>query len=592
MRPVRIRIGGIERGPFAVVVVGGSLVAVGLSARTQWWVGALVATALLATVAVEVGGRTAARALIDVGAYRFGWAERARLRADLPRAWNVEVAAGVCGVTGTDSTLAAMIQLAPDLDLPTIIAEKSIYTEDTLAVAALLPMLDQFGIGFDIDIVTTGQRIRPTGAYSMLYDQLVGSHPVVGHRLTWLVVRLDQQRNLAALARRGACEVVAPRVLASAAHRIAQRLREDGVAANVLPADALHEATRLLHAGVELSDLRETWRHLDSSVPGRSVTSFQVDWTRLNGATLDDCWTWNRGHTTVVVSLSGESAGPRALVRYVGPPAASAPVDYLRPLSGRQSEALLASLPTPISIRALPLEDSNSGIAPPELLADLTVAIGPNGQILGSLVGQPRHSLALPLYDPARYNPRRRTVDVHALLPVAQQIVLRAMAVGADVEVHSARPDRWRQLVDAIGDPYSLRMADDGKTPEQAVAQADSPPATIAVFDQVPVRASGAHTTVTIRDPGGSRRRTADLTIEQVGDATVDVSIPMRTVRVDLIEPRGETRYLQPPMRAPVGPYPVGQTALGEFATELPMAISAPGSAVGPVPVAETRRVN
>lgn len=114
-----------------------------------------------------------------------------------------------------------MIQLAPDLDLPTVIADTSIYTEDTVPVDALVPLLDQYGVQVDIDIVTTGQRVRPTGSYSMLYDQLIGSHPVVGDRLTWLVVRLDQERNLRVLNRRGPCEVVAPKALAAAAHRIA-----------------------------------------------------------------------------------------------------------------------------------------------------------------------------------------------------------------------------------------------------------------------------------------------------------------------------------------------------------------------------------
>lgn len=584
----RVRIGGVERGPFAVVVIGGSLVVVALSARTPWWVGVIVSAVLLTTVTVEVGGRTAARTLLDWAVYRSGRDARAWLLAYYPEIRDVEVAAGVCGVSGTDSTLVAMIQLAPDLDLPTIIAEKSIYTEDTVSTAMLLPMLDHFGISVDIDIVTTGQRIRPIGSYSMLYDQLVGRHPVVGHRLTWLVVRLDQMRNLHALTQRGSCAVVAPKALASAAHRIAHRLREYGFAAHALPSEAMLEATRLLHAGVELSELRETWRRMESPVPGRSVTSFLVDWNRLGGLTLDDCWTWNRGHTTLVVSLSGEATGPRALVRYVGPPLTGSPVDYLRPLSGRQSEALLASLPTPTSIRALPVEEWEDDTAP-ELLADLTVAIGPNGQILGSLTGQPRHTLALPLYDPARYNPRRRTIDVQAALPVAQQIVLRATAVGADVEVHSARPESWRQLVAAIGDPGSLRMAQDPSNGDSAGSEPDAPPVMIAVFDQVPARASSAHTTVTIRDPGGPRRQNADLTIEQVGDATVDVSIPMRTVRVDLIEPRGETRYLQPPMYAPDG---LHTASGGELHGELPLAIPAPGSTVDPVPVPDTRYVN
>ncbi|WP_330257065.1 type VII secretion protein EccE [Nocardia sp. NBC_00565] len=539
-----IRVGGIEQGPFGVAVVGGSLVVTGLSVHTPIWASAAVVTVLLVTVAVQVNGRTTSRWLIDWAEYRFGRADRARALTGPAAVEDVEVAAGVCGIRAEGTWLTAMIQLAPNLDLPTVIAEKSIYTEDTVPVDALRGLLDQFGLAVDIDIVTTGQRVRSTGNYSMLYDQLIGSHPVVGHRLTWLVVRLDMERNLELLQRRGPCAVVAPKALATAAHRIAGRLRERSIAAHALPATALIEATRLLHAGVELSDLRETWTCMESSVPGRCVTSFLIDWNRLDGAGLDDCWSWNRGRTTLVVSLTDAAAGPRAIARYIGPPVTDAPPDYLRPLTGQQATALLASLPTGTSIRAVPTDESGDDIAPDELFAELTIAIGPNGQILGSISGQPRHTLALPLVDPARFNPRRRTIDVHADLPVAQQIVLRAMVVGADVEVHSGRPHRWWQLVAAVGDPESLRLAPEaGAGGDGGQASPAPSSATITVFDNMPPQASTAHTTVTISEPGGPRRRSVDLAIDQVSATAVDVSIPMRTVRVDLIEPRGETRY-------------------------------------------------
>ncbi|WP_329411962.1 type VII secretion protein EccE [Nocardia vinacea] len=541
-----IRVGGIERGPFAVAVFGGSLVVTGLWAHTPIWASAVVVTVLLVTVALQVNGRTTSRWLLDWAEYRFGRAARAAVLTDSAEVRDVRVAAGVCGIRAEGTVLTAMIQLAPNLDLPTVIAEKSIYTEDTVPVDALVGLLEQFGLAVDIDIVTTGQRVRSTGNYSMLYDQLIGSHPVVGHRLTWLVVRLDMERNLELLQRRGTVAAVAPKALATAAHRIAGRLRERSIAAHALPATAMVEATRVLHAGVELSDLRETWTCMETSVPGRCVTSFLIDWARLDGAGLDDCWAWNRGRTTLVVSLTDAATGPRALARYVGPPVTNAPPEYLRPLTGMQATALLATLPTGTSIRAVPAEESGNDIAAGELLPELTIAIGPNGQILGSISGQPRHTLALPLFDPARYNPRRRTIDVHADLPVAQQIVLRAMVVGADVEVHSVRPHRWWQLVAAVGDPESLRLAPDADA-NATVGQAGSGPppssATIAVFDNLPPQISTAQTTVTISEPGGPRRRSVDLAINQVSATAVDVSIPMRTVRVDLIEPRGETRY-------------------------------------------------
>ncbi|MEV6427527.1 type VII secretion protein EccE [Nocardia sp. NPDC051463] len=538
-----IRTAGVERVPFAVIVIIGSPFLVALSARTPLWVGATVVTVLLMTVTVRINGRTGVRWLLDWVEYRFKRTARAYERSRPARVQDIEVAAGLCGIHESGTTLVAMIQLAPNLDLPTVISERSLYTEDTMSVETLLPMLDHFGIAVDIDIVTTGQRVRSSGSYSMLYDQLIGSHPVVGDRLTWLVVRLDMERNLAALARRGPCAVTGPKALAAAAHRIAGRLRERGIEAQALPASAVRDATRLLHGGVELSDLRETWSCLESSAPGRCVTSFLIDWTRLDGVGLDDCWAWNRGRTTLVVSLTDGGSGPRALVRFVGPAVTTEPPDYLRLLKGSQSVALMASLPTATSVRALRGDEKGADIAPEDIAAELVVAIGPNGQILGSLSGQPRHTLALPLFDPARYNPRRRTIDVHAMLPVAQQIVLRAMVVGADVEVHSSRPQSWKQLVAAVGDARSLRLvAEPGPGGAVPADDADTP-ATIAVFDQLPPRASNAPTTVTISEPGGPRRRVVDLTINQVSATAVDVGIPMRTVRVELIEPRGETRY-------------------------------------------------
>ncbi|MQY23854.1 type VII secretion protein EccE [Nocardia macrotermitis] len=544
----------LERGPVATVVVGGSFVLAGAWGRLPWWIAPTVVTVLLTTVIVRVNGRTAARWLLDWAGYRTGRTARARDRVDPLSVQDVTVAAGVCGIHDAGATLVAMIQLAPNLDLPTVISESSLYTEDTVPVDALLPMLHQYGLEIDIDIVTTAQRVRSASSYSMLYDQLIGPHPVVGDRRTWLVVRLDQERNLDALTRRGPVAVSGPRALATAAHRIAGRLRERGTAAHALPAEAVREATRLLHAGVELTDLRERWGHLESSVPGRFVSSYLIDWTRLDGAGLDDCWTWNRGRTTLVVSLAGGALGSRGLVRCVGPAPTMSPPGYLRPLGGRQSVAMLATLPTGTSTRDVPGDDSGDDLAPAELLAELPIAIGPNGQILGAISGQPRHTLALPLFDPAHYNPQRRTIDVHAELPVAQQIVLRAMVVGADVEVYSARPQRWSQLVSVVGDPMSLRLADPAETGNDP-APDDGAPATIAVFDQMPPRVSAAHTTVTISEPGTPHRRSADLSIDQVSATSVDVGIPMRTVRVELIEPRGESRYFEgPPASSAMSP--------------------------------------
>ncbi|WP_280396318.1 type VII secretion protein EccE [Nocardia brasiliensis] len=555
MRMPRVRPGAVERGPLTVLVFGASLLLIALSARGFWSVGVVVTIMLVLAVTIRVDGRTPYGRLCDVAAFRHGHAARRAELSRVPLISEVEVTAGICGVRQAGGTVIAMIQLVPNLDLPTVIADKTIYTEDTVPLAALLPLREQYGLVIDLDIVTTGSRTRSTGGYTMLYDQLIGANAVVGSRVTWLVARLDQRRNLAALSRRGPVAVVAPRALATAAHRIATRLREQGIGAQPLPAAAMSDALRLLHAGVELSDLRERWSCLQSSVPGRCVTSFLVDWSQLGADGLAACWSTNRGHTTLVVTVGEEAGGPRALVRYIGPPVAAARYGYLRSLPGRQSVALQASLAGEATVSGLASSHDSSADRPP---AELTIPIGPNGQVLGSLEGRPRHALALPLFDPTGYNPRRRTVEVHAKLSVAQQIVLRATAVGADVEIYTARPNRWRHLVAAVGDPSSLRLV-----AEHATAS-DAPTASIAVFDHVAPRATAAQTTVTISDPGGPRAGGADLVIDQVSTSAVDISMSTRTVRVDLIEPRGETRYLDaisdPPevAAAPVVAIPAG----------------------------------
>ncbi|WP_306360027.1 type VII secretion protein EccE [Nocardia sp. CC227C] len=555
---------GAEPGPVAGAVFIAVLLVVVLSRTHPWWVAALVLVLWSTVVVVPVGQRTGYRWLRDWIGYRAGRSARSHELVRPKPVVDVRVAAGVCGIRRGDTSLIAMIQLAPNLDLPTIIGAGTTYTEDTVPVPVLAEMLDQYGITIDIDIVTTGRRVRSVGSYGMLYDQLIGTDPAVGDRLTWLVLRLDVERNLEPLARRGSAAAAAPKALASAAHRVAARLREIEIAAHPLPAEDMQAATRLLHTGFELTDLRESWRMLVGPVPTRHVTSYEIDLARIDDA-LDSCWTWHTGRTTLTVALTSRAGGSgtgaaedrevevRALARYVGPGPEVGRPGYLHPLTGRQGAALLASLPVggrdqlhrigrprrvdPVVWRV--------GAELEEAAARLRMPIGPSGQILGAISGRSEHNLALPLYDPVRYNQRRRTVDVHAELLIAQQIVLRTVAVGADVEIHSSRPAEWQHLVDAVGDPRSLRLSGaHGPIGARGGAEPGVGPATVAVFDQLVPDTTAAPTTIVINAPGGPRQRSADLSIDQTGEAAIDVGIPMHTVRIDLIAPIGEDRFL------------------------------------------------
>lgn len=532
----------IDRGPVAAVMVGGSVVLAAMIGRTQWWVSYIVALVLLAAVTMPLGRRTAYRWLCAGLRYRFGHAARAHARGPLPTVVDVEVASGVCGVGRDGSVLIAMIQLAPSLDLPTVITKDTTYTEDTVSIETLSTMLDQYGIAVDIDVVSTGRRVRPIGNYGLLYDQLIAGHPVIGDRLTWLVVRLDLERNLAVLKSRGPLARVAPKAVATAAIRITTRLREGGIAAQVLPAARYREAAQLLHGGVELTELTERWGRLVSPTPGVVVTNFWIDLHELEGDSLDKCWTRHPGRTTVTVSLSTGGAERTwtvcAFVRYVGPAVDSPPEQWLRSMGGRQSEALMASLPGGAGGRALGAGTAASGTS----LPGLRIPAGPSGQIVGAIAGQAQHALAVQLFDPVRYKPRRRRVKAAVTLRVAQQLVLRAAVVGADVAIHTRRPQRWQRLVAEIGDPRAVYLVSPDAAPEGGTV--DDSRAIVAVFDRIAPSPTAAGTTISVGDPGTLQRFAADLTINQVGRAAVDIGLPMGVVRVDLIEPMGEARYL------------------------------------------------
>lgn len=564
MTPPTTRLAGSEGGPVAFAILIGSPAITAATGPLPWWgSGLLVGSAVLA-VWLQVRGRTPVRWLLDALAFYLGRAARARQRLASPHLQDVTVSSGSCAVGVSDSSLFAMIQLAPNLDLPSVIGEESIYTEDTIDAVMLTRLCEQYGLTFDIDIVSTGRRVRKVGSYGELYDQLIGPRPIVGQRLAWLVVRLDQGSNLRELQRRGSCSVAGPQALATAAQRIAARLRQAGIAAHPLPADAVLEAVRVLQEGVELDSLRERWGRLDCAATGRAVRMYEVDSQDVGDIDLDHYWAHGTSYTTIVVSLRHNQRS-RILVRYIGTwdkNQRDTTPSHLRLLTGQQSTALLATLPTPTVAHTLPTRAAHT--EPAEADASLKVTIGPNGQVLGSINGHKNHTLALPLFDPVHYQPRRRTVDVHADLPIAQQIVLRATVVGADVEVHTDRPDSWERLVSAVGDHRSLRLANSGHT-DGTAQSLHAPPATIVVFDQVSPSVSQAPTTLTITAPDQPRHRDVDLAIEQIGEAAVEVSIPLRTVRIDLIEPRGETRYVD--TRPPLPPLLDRQPAHSDHST-------------------------
>jgi len=225
-----------------------------------------------------------------------------------------------------------------------------------LPVDAVADGLRQFDIHLDsIDIVSLKVRQGDNAAeLSKLDDwgpeewEELNDRPRSYQRRTWLVLRMNPQRNVAAVAVRDSLAST----LAAATERLAQDLDGHGCAARPLTADELAEVDSAVLADLEPTWSRPGWRHLKHF--NGYTTSLWVTPSDINSETLDHLWQADTEATVVTIRLISRGGRPQvsAWVRYHTerrlPRKLSA---GLNRLTGRQLAAVRASLPTP-SLRA------------------------------------------------------------------------------------------------------------------------------------------------------------------------------------------------------------------------------------------------
>jgi type VII secretion protein EccE len=227
--------------------------------------------------------------------------------------------------------------------------------EAMLPVAAVAQGLRQFDIHLDgIDIVSVEVRRGGNAAeLSALEDwgpeewDVVGDRPASYQRRTWLVLRMDPQHNVAAVAARDSLAST----LVAATERLAQDLDGPTCAARPLTADELAEVDSAVLADLEPTWKRPGWRSLKHF--NGFVTSFWLSPSDIDSERLDQLWLPDSpdiGATVVTVGLVSRDDRPQlsAWVRYHSdsrlPRAVSA---GLNRLTGRQLAAVRASLPAP-----------------------------------------------------------------------------------------------------------------------------------------------------------------------------------------------------------------------------------------------------
>jgi type VII secretion protein EccE len=219
-------------------------------------------------------------------------------------------------------------------------------------VLAVAEGLRQFDIHLDgIDIVSVKLHRRGNAAELSALDdwgpdewEVVSDRPDSYQRNTWLVLRMNPQRNVAAVAVRDSLAST----LVAATERLAQDLDGQKCAARPLTADELAEVDSAVLADLEPTSSRTGWRRLKHF--NGFATSFWLTPADITSETLDGLWLADTDATVITVRLinRGGQHQVSAWVRYHSDGKLPREVSTgLNRLTGRQLAAVRASLPTP-----------------------------------------------------------------------------------------------------------------------------------------------------------------------------------------------------------------------------------------------------
>jgi len=208
-------------------------------------------------------------------------------------------------------------------------------------------------------------------------------------------------------------------------------------------------------------------------------------------------------------------------------------------MAGKQRSALLRSLPIGAQGPRLPIE---SYLGTPDSLADLFTPITGCGQVIGA--DSSGQGVALPLV-----GQHVRRVEIVGELLIAKQVILRAIALGATVVVHTNRHDAWRSMVAHVDSPQALSLGTWSAGSQQASSHRS---ATVFVYDGIPP--SGHHsdaTVIVLLAPGGvGEYFDPDVTLTEHPDTAnlVTVRTATDTTTVFMVATPAEMNYLSAPV--------------------------------------------
>jgi type VII secretion protein EccE len=221
----------------------------------------------------------------------------------------------------------------------------------SIPLEAVVTSLRQFDVRLDsVDVVSVGTRQGAKGVQSAVRDDF--DRRPIEERNTWLVLRMDPQHNVSAVAARDSVACT----LAAAAERLAHDLDGRSCAARPLTAEEIAEVDDAVLAGLQPAHVRPFWRYLKT--PDGFVTSFWVSPGDITSETLEELWLTDADVTVMTIRIiaEGHEADVSVWVRYHSDKRLRKEAfSGLNRLTGRQLGAVAASLPAPTSRRPLPM---------------------------------------------------------------------------------------------------------------------------------------------------------------------------------------------------------------------------------------------
>jgi type VII secretion protein EccE len=535
------------------------LAAIAILAGVPMLTAVVAAVVVFAVGLIPVGGGT----LAELAGSRalFEWTAHLRPIHVVPHpAFDVPLdGGGSYGMRWDGRAVLTMLRVEPQSCAVTLLSPGSVTTNDVLPLPEVARCLIQRDLGLTgIDVISSGSRTFGTSPVAQIYDKIIGPLPATAHRTVWLALRMDPRINPDAVRAHGGGSRGLMRAAVGATLAVANRLAAHGVAVSVLSSAELEDAVAQLTENVTPDALTDSWRSAVPAVPlpgadhgGLHLTSFEIDPALLDSQVLTDIWATRSRSTTLTLRMrpvEGGEVAVGAIVRFntghrLEPPA----VAGLKPLPGRQYRALLACLP--IGKQAVRLGHAVC-YGPPEALAGIQLPAGGCGQLIGA--DSSGRAVALPLIGPAV-----QRVEIVGNLTLAEQVVLRAVAVGAGVVVYTNRPDAWQPIADNIASPQLLSIS--APTPDRTVVVSAS--TTVAVFDGItpPSRVPASTTVFAVRPGEGELmldnpeaetlmnvRPPADVTLTQHTGATnvVTVRTPGGSTIVRMVAIPQELRYV------------------------------------------------